>query len=101
MFRQNPGRYEVWRVKDLAGLAALHATPDQIDRMRSARIVPAGEGEIDYRPIFAQAALAGMHTGEVVAAEWDSALALAAPAIARAQDSLTVGRATWSRSCLA
>lgn len=60
MFRQNPGRFEVWHVKDLAGLAALHALPDQIERMRAARIVPVGEGEIDFRPIFAQAELAGM-----------------------------------------
>jgi sugar phosphate isomerase/epimerase len=60
MFRRNPGRYEVWHVKDLADLAALHRLPDQIDRMRAAKIVPLGEGEIDYRPFFAQASLAGM-----------------------------------------
>ena len=30
------------------------------ERRRAAQIVPLGEGDIDYRPIFAQAELAGM-----------------------------------------
>ena len=60
MFRRNPGRYEVWHVKDIAGLASLKALESQAERQRAARIVPIGEVEIDYRPIFAQAALAGM-----------------------------------------
>lgn len=60
MFRQSPGRYEVWHVKDLSDLAALHAIADKVERMAAARIVSVGEGEIDYQAIFAQAALAGM-----------------------------------------
>lgn len=32
----------------------------QEERMRTALVVPLGLGEIDYRPIFASAALAGM-----------------------------------------
>jgi sugar phosphate isomerase/epimerase len=60
LFKQAPGRFEVWHVKDIAGLAALNALTSQTERQRAARIVPLGEGEIDYRPIFAQAALAGM-----------------------------------------
>ena len=60
LFRQAPGRFEVWHVKDIAGLAALNGLTSQTERQRAARIVPLGEGEIDYRPIFAQAALAGM-----------------------------------------
>ncbi|HKP15898.1 MAG TPA: TIM barrel protein [Gemmatimonadaceae bacterium] len=60
LFRQAPGRFEVWHVKDIAGLAALNGLPSQSERQRAARIVPLGEGEIDYRPIFAQASLAGM-----------------------------------------
>lgn len=60
LFRASPGRYEVWHVKDLTGLAALNALKTQVERQRAAKIVPLGEGEIDYRPIFAQAALAGM-----------------------------------------
>jgi sugar phosphate isomerase/epimerase len=60
LFRAAPGRYEVWHVKDLTGLAALNALKTQAERQRAAKIVPLGEGEIDYRPIFAQASLAGM-----------------------------------------
>ena len=60
LFRQAPGRFEVWHVKDIAGLAALNGLTSQTERQRAARIVPLGEGEIDYRPIFAQASLAGM-----------------------------------------
>jgi sugar phosphate isomerase/epimerase len=60
LFRKAPGRFEVWHVKDIAGLAGLRALRKQEERQRAARIVPLGEGEIDYRPIFAQAQLAGM-----------------------------------------
>ena len=60
LFRAAPGRFEVWHLKDLQGIAALNALGTMMERQRAARIVPLGEGEIDYRPIFAQAALAGM-----------------------------------------
>jgi sugar phosphate isomerase/epimerase len=60
LFKQAPGRFEVWHVKDITGLAALNALSNQTERQRAAKIVPLGEGEIDYRPIFAQASLAGM-----------------------------------------
>jgi sugar phosphate isomerase/epimerase len=60
LFRKAPGRFEVWHVKDIANLAALKALGTQMERQRAAKIVPLGEGEIDYRPIFAQAQLAGM-----------------------------------------
>jgi len=60
LFKQAPGRFEVWHVKDIAGLAALSGLSSQAERQRAAKIVPLGEGEIDYRPIFAQATLAGM-----------------------------------------
>jgi sugar phosphate isomerase/epimerase len=60
LFRRSPGRFEVWHVKDVAGLASLDKSASQAERHRAAKIVPIGEGDIDYRPIFAQAALAGM-----------------------------------------
>jgi len=59
LFRRAPGRFEVWHVKDVAGLASL-AGKSEAERQRAAKIVPLGEGEIDYRAIFAQAGLAGM-----------------------------------------
>lgn len=58
-FRKAPGRFEVWHVKDMTGLAALKdLTP--LQRHRAAKIVGLGEGEIDYRPIFAAGDLAGL-----------------------------------------
>jgi sugar phosphate isomerase/epimerase len=59
LFKRAPGRFEVWHVKDIAGLASL-AGKSEAERQRAAKIVPLGEGEIDYRAIFAQAPLAGM-----------------------------------------
>jgi sugar phosphate isomerase/epimerase len=60
LFKRAPGRFEIWHVKDVAGLASLNGLANQSERHRAARIVPLGQGEIDYRPIFAQASLAGM-----------------------------------------
>jgi sugar phosphate isomerase/epimerase len=59
MFKKNPGRYELWHVKD-AKYKQLDAklTPGQ--RARGAQIVTLGEGDVDYRTIFANAALAGL-----------------------------------------
>jgi sugar phosphate isomerase/epimerase len=60
LFQQHPGRFPLWHVKDMANLAAVRALATQGERMRAAKIVAIGEGEIDYRPIFAQAKLAGL-----------------------------------------
>jgi sugar phosphate isomerase/epimerase len=59
MFKKNPGRYELWHVKD-AKYNQLDAklTPGQ--RARAAKIVTLGEGDVDYRTIFGNAALAGL-----------------------------------------
>ncbi|HEU4722360.1 MAG TPA: sugar phosphate isomerase/epimerase [Gemmatimonadaceae bacterium] len=59
LFRQAPGRFEVWHVKDITGLAALEGKT-QAERQRAAQIVPVGQGEVDYKPIFAQAETAGL-----------------------------------------
>lgn len=59
LFAAAPGRFEVWHVKDIADLASL-AGIEPVNRSRLTKIVPMGEGEIDYRPIFAAAELAGM-----------------------------------------
>jgi sugar phosphate isomerase/epimerase len=61
LFAAHPGRYPLWHVKDMANLTAVNANGnDQFARMRSARIVPVGQGEIDYGPIFARAGTAGL-----------------------------------------
>jgi sugar phosphate isomerase/epimerase len=60
MFRRSPGRFEVWHVKDISNLSTFDASMTLQARRRAAKIVPLGEGEIDYKAIFAQAKLAGM-----------------------------------------
>ena len=46
-------------MKDMTGLAALEGK-SMSERQRAAQIVPIGQGEIDYKSIFAQAPAAGM-----------------------------------------
>jgi len=58
MFKKNPGRYELWHVKDVAGL--LDKNLQAAQRMADAQIVPIGLGNVDYKPIFENAAVAGM-----------------------------------------
>jgi sugar phosphate isomerase/epimerase len=60
LFRRAPGRFEVWHVKDCSNLASLDGSMNEAQRHRAAKIVPIGEGTIDYKSIFAQAKLAGM-----------------------------------------
>lgn len=60
LFAQHPHRFPLWHVKDMADLAATSRLANQGERQRAAKIVPVGLGEIDYRPIFARAADAGL-----------------------------------------
>ena len=55
MFHKNPGRYELWHVKDVKGIK--DGPPKDL---RTAQLVPVGTGEIDYKTIFANAELAGL-----------------------------------------
>jgi len=59
MFKKNPGRYELWHVKD-AKYKELDPKMTPSQRMRHAKIVTMGEGDIDYRAVFANAKLAGL-----------------------------------------
>jgi sugar phosphate isomerase/epimerase len=59
MFKKNPGRYELWHVKDVKDKDLdPKLTPSQ--RQRGAQIVAMGEGDIDYKMVFAHASLAGL-----------------------------------------
>jgi sugar phosphate isomerase/epimerase len=61
LFAAHPGRYPLWHVKDMANLAVVNTNGnDEVARMRAAKIVPVGQGEIDYGPIFARAGTAGL-----------------------------------------
>ena len=61
LFKRAPGRYEVWHVKDFKDLASLQSVRP-LNRLAagSSKIVGLGQGEIDYRPIFAAGDQAGL-----------------------------------------
>ena len=60
LFAKHPHRFPLWHVKDMAGLAALSGMKSESERMRAAKIVPVGTGDIDYGPIFQHAAETGL-----------------------------------------
>lgn len=60
MFKKNPGRFECWHVKDATDIKYLPIQTSMADRMRAAYLVPVGQGQVDYKAIFAQASQAGM-----------------------------------------
>ena len=60
MFKKSPGRFECWHVKDAKGIKAMSPTLTQGQRQQAADLVPVGQGEVDYKSIFAAASQAGM-----------------------------------------
>ena len=60
LFKKNPGRYELWHVKDAVGIKNAPANAAPAERRKLAKLVPVGEGDVNYGPIFAQAQLAGL-----------------------------------------
>ncbi|HEY6466610.1 MAG TPA: sugar phosphate isomerase/epimerase [Candidatus Acidoferrales bacterium] len=60
MFKKNPGRYELWHVKDASGIPHMTSQMTMAQRMSAADLVPVGLGAVDYKTIFENAHLAGM-----------------------------------------
>jgi sugar phosphate isomerase/epimerase len=60
MFKKSPGRFECWHVKDATNIKFLPTAMPQNERMQNAYLVPVGQGQVDYKTIFASAAVAGM-----------------------------------------
>jgi sugar phosphate isomerase/epimerase len=80
MFRKNPGRYELWHIKDIVGLKTADRSLSPNARVSNMAFVPVGAGQIDYKPIFAQAQLAGLKhfcVEQDNAASWGDSLAAA------------------------
>jgi sugar phosphate isomerase/epimerase len=80
LFTKYPGRFVLWHVKDVAALKTLPALPDQGGRMAEARLVPVGNGEVDYGEIFKHADVAGMKHFVIEqdsAADWGDSIAAA------------------------
>jgi sugar phosphate isomerase/epimerase len=60
MFKKNPGRFECWHVKDAMGLKSMPPDLTQSQRQQAAKLVPVGQGDVDYKSIFSAASMAGM-----------------------------------------
>ena len=60
MFKKNPGRYELWHIKDVFGLKTVNPALSPNERVRSMALAPVGVGQIDFRPFFANAKIAGL-----------------------------------------
>jgi len=80
LFQQHPGRFALWHVKDVACLKCLPPVSELGARMVEARLVPVGNGDIDYGEISKYANVAGMKHFAIEqdsAAEWGDSIAAA------------------------
>jgi sugar phosphate isomerase/epimerase len=80
MFRKSPGRFECWHVKDARHIKSMTPDMTQAQRQQAADLVPVGQGEVDYKSIFAAAPLAGMKhfcIEQDNAAQWGDSVAAA------------------------
>jgi sugar phosphate isomerase/epimerase len=80
LFKAHPGRFELWHVKDVFGLKTVNPALGPNARVSSVALVPVGTGHIDFKPVFAQAQLAGLKHFAIEqdnAAAWGDSLAAA------------------------
>jgi sugar phosphate isomerase/epimerase len=78
LFRQHPGRFELWHIKDFFGLKTVNPSLGPNARVSSMAFTPIGVGQVDFKPVFANAALAGLKHFVVEhdnAASWGDSLA--------------------------
>jgi sugar phosphate isomerase/epimerase len=80
LFKAHPGRFELWHIKDVFGLKTVNPSLGPNARVSSMALVPVGSGHIDFKPVFAQASLAGLKHFVIEqdnAAAWGDSLATA------------------------
>jgi sugar phosphate isomerase/epimerase len=80
LFKAHPGRFELWHVKDVFGLKKVNPSLGPNARVSSVALVPVGSGHINWKPVFAQAELAGLKHFVIEqdnAAAWGDSLAAA------------------------
>jgi len=80
LFKQHPGRFELWHIKDFVGLKTVNPSLGPNARVSSMAFTPVGVGQVDFKPVFANAALAGLKHFAVEhdnAASWGDSLAAA------------------------
>jgi sugar phosphate isomerase/epimerase len=59
-FRRHPGRFTTWHLKDVRGLAQMRPDMTMAQRQQAAGMAKVGEGEVDWRRMFANARVAGL-----------------------------------------
>src|SRR3989441_12245034 len=80
IFKQHPGRFELWPIKDFFGLKTVNPSLGPNARVSSMAFAPVGVGQVDFKPGFANAALAGLKHFVIEhdnAASWGDSLAAA------------------------
>jgi sugar phosphate isomerase/epimerase len=80
LFKQHPGRFELWHIKDFFGLKTVNPSLGPTARVSSMAFTPVGVGQVDFKAVFANAALAGLKHFVVEhdnAASWGDSLAAA------------------------
>jgi len=95
MFRANPGRYELWHIKDLFGVRNLNTKLPPLERIDAVTFEPYGVGQLDYAPFFALADVAGLKhfcLEQDNAATWGDSLAAASISVKNLRAMLTTGK---------
>jgi len=80
LFKAHPGRFELWHIKDVFGLKTVNPSLGPNARTSSMAFAPVGTGQIDFKTVFASAALAGLKHFAIEhdnAAAWGDSLAAA------------------------
>jgi sugar phosphate isomerase/epimerase len=80
LFRKNPGRYELWHIKDVFGLKTVNPELSPNQRQSSMAFGPVGTGHIDFKKVFSGAGIAGLKHFAIEqdnAAVWGDSLAAA------------------------
>ena len=60
MFQNNPGRYELWHIKDVFGIKTVDPKLSPNQRVNNMAFAPVGVGQIDYKKVFSYAGMAGL-----------------------------------------
>jgi sugar phosphate isomerase/epimerase len=60
LFNKNPGRYELWHIKDVFGIKTVNPALTPNERTKSMAFAPVGVGHVDYKRVFASAKVAGL-----------------------------------------
>jgi sugar phosphate isomerase/epimerase len=80
LFKSHPGRFELWHIKDVFGLKTVKPSLGPNARTSSMAFAPIGAGQIDFKAVFANAAVAGLRHFALEhdnAAAWGDSLAAA------------------------